>query len=72
MPPQSFTGPSILETATAMLDRATAAVMEGDNSEKAKGRVIGMSQIIAVFLDPYNPKPKAVREAAKERWRAKL
>lgn len=72
MAPQSFTGPSILEAATELLDIATAAVMEGDNSDKAKGRVIGMSQVIAIFLDPYNPKPKAVREAAKERWRAKL
>lgn len=71
MPPQSFTGPSILETSMALLDEATAAVMEGDSSDKAKGRVIGMSQIIAVFLDPYNPRPKAVREAAKAHWRAK-
>lgn len=68
MPPQSFAGPSIIELAWEQMDEATAAVMEGDNSDKAKGRAIGMSQIIAIFVNPYDPKPKAIRTEAKRRW----
>lgn len=69
MPPQSFTGPSILEIAIETLDQATDAAMEPDASDKVKGAATGMSIIIAIFLNPANPDAKAVRREAKRRYR---
>lgn len=68
-PPLTFAGPSILEVSLKRLDEATDAAMDPNASERAKGEAMGMSVIIAVFLNPTKPDAKAVRREAKRRYR---
>lgn len=68
-PPLTFAGPSILETAWKHLDAATDAAMEPDADARVKGEATGMSTIVAIFLNPASPDPKAVRKEAKRRFR---
>jgi hypothetical protein len=68
MPPQSFTGPSLLEMLWERMDRITAKILEGDNSDKTVGKAIGLSEALAIFTNPYDPKPKAIRTEAKDRY----
>lgn len=68
-PPLSYTGPSILEQAWEMMDKATTVVMDGDTSDKAKYKAIAISEVLAIFVNPYDPNPRAIREEAKRRYR---
>lgn len=68
LPPQSFAGPSLLEMLWERMDRITTKIMEGDQSDKSVGKAIGLSEAIAIFTNPYDPKPKAIRNEAKERY----
>jgi len=66
--PLQFTGPSLHMLLWQKMDQVTDKIMRGDKSEKTVGKGIGISQCLAIFTNPYNPDPKAIRADAKKRW----
>lgn len=65
----AFAGPSIQEQVWERLDRITEKVMEGDDSDKVVGIGVGLSVALAIFANPYDPNPRAIRAEAKRRYR---
>lgn len=65
----AFAGPSIQEQVWERLDRITEKVMEGDDSDKVVGIGVGLSVALAIFSNPYDPNPRAIRAEAKRRYR---
>lgn len=68
-PPLTFTGPSIYEMMWERMDALTEKMMEGEPSDIIKGRALELSDTLAVFTNPYDPDPKAIRAEAKRRYR---
>lgn len=66
---QEYAGPTLHELLWEKMEQATDKVMGGNASEKDIGRALGISEALALFTNPYAPKPKAIREEAKRRWR---
>lgn len=64
-----FTGPSIFEMLWERMDALTEKMVEGNASDIIKGRALELSDTLAVFTNPYDPNPKAIREEAKRRYR---
>lgn len=69
--PLQFAGKSLHEMLWDLMDEATAKVIDGDDSEKAKGIAIGISKCLALFTNPYTQRPKAIREEAKRRLQSR-
>lgn len=67
--PLTFTGPSIFEMLWERMDSLTEKMMEGNASDVLKGRALELSDTLAVFTNPYDPDPKAIRAEAKRRYR---
>lgn len=66
--PGANAGPSINELAWQRMDELTDKVMSGQDDDKTVGRAIGVSEILAIFTNPYRPNAKAIRTEAKRRW----
>lgn len=66
-----YAGPTLHELLWEKMEEATDKVMSGGATDKEIGRALGISEALALFTNPYSPKPKAIREEAKRRWRGK-
>lgn len=70
----TYAGPSILESAWAMLDELVDQIMSdklslpGSEEPATVGEALGVARVIALFLNPYNPNVDAVRAEAMQRW----
>jgi len=61
-------GASIYELVWIKLDDVTDAIMSGQTDDRTVGRGLGLATALAIFTNPYNPDPKAIRKEAKRRW----
>lgn len=64
-----YAGKSLLELATDKVDELTEAALAPGASDKVKGKANGAIEILALFVNPYDPNPKAVRQEAIRRVR---